>query len=93
MKQVKASGLKTSLEYLIAYGICESLGDLLYKQLANGNYVVAWKSCQDVDVFLCKCLPKSSEEIGSTNIIRKISSFDSKNSEKVKEFRKNIMCI
>lgn len=91
MKKVTASEVNASLEYLIAYGICESLGDLLYKQLANGNYIVAWKSCQDVDVFLCKCLPRSSEEIGSTNIIRKISSFDSKNSEKVKEFRENIM--
>ena len=82
-----------SFKYLIDYGISNKIGDLYYKQLENGTYVVLWKSCRDIDVFLCKCLPQSHEEIDSTNIIKKILSFDCNDIEKVERFKNSIMSL
>lgn len=82
-----------SFKYLIDHGISNKIGDLYYKQLINGAYVVLWVSCRDIDVHLCKWLPDNHEDINDSNTLWKISGFNSNNAEKVKEFKSNILCI
>lgn len=75
------------LEYLKAHGIEQRHGDVLYKRLPNRNFIVSWQSCNDIDIFLCKWLPASHEEITDKCIIDKIYSFDNTKEEKVAKFK------
>lgn len=45
--------------YLTNYGIEQKNGDLFYKSLPSGNYVMYWQSNNDIDVYLCRWLPSS----------------------------------
>ena len=63
--------------YLTNYGIEQKNGDLFYKSLPSGNYVMYWQSNNDIDVYLCRWLPSSHE----------ILSFDDSNEDKVTKFK------
>lgn len=58
--------------YLAAYGISQKYGDLFYKRLPSGNYVIYWQSSNDIDIFLCRWLPSSHEDLDNSCIIDKI---------------------
>ena len=73
--------------YLAAYGISQKYGDLFYKRLPSGNYVIYWQSSNDIDIFLCRWLPSSHEDLDNSCIIDKILSFDDTNSDKVTKFK------
>ena len=73
--------------YLAVYGISQKCGDLLYKKLLSGRYLVTWQSCRDVDVYLCRWLPSSHEDLDDSCIIDKILSFDDTNADKVTKFK------
>lgn len=73
--------------YLAAYGISQKYGDLFYKRLASGNYVIYWQSSNDIDIFLCRWLPSSHEDLDNSCIIDKILSFDDTNADKVTKFK------
>ena len=73
--------------YLAAYGISQKYGDLFYKRLPSGNYVIYWQSSNDIDIFLCGWLPSSHEDLDNSCIIDKILSFDDTNADKVTKFK------
>lgn len=73
--------------YLAAYGISQKYGDLFYKRLPSGNYVIYWQSSNDIDIFLCRWLPSSHEDLDNSCIIDKILSFDDSNEDKVTKFK------
>ena len=73
--------------YLAAYGISQKYGDLFYKRLPSGNYVIYWQSSNDIDIFLCRRLPSSHEDLDNSCIIDKILSFDDTNADKVTKFK------
>ncbi len=73
--------------YLAAYGISQKYGDLFYKRLPSGNYVIYWQSSNDIDIFLCRWLPSSHEDLDKSCIIDKILSFDDTNADKVTKFK------
>ena len=73
--------------YLAAYGISQKYGDLFYKRLPSGNYVIYWQSGNDIDIFLCRWLPSSHEDLDNSCIIDKILSFDDTNADKVTKFK------
>ena len=78
--------------YLAAYGISQKYGDLFYeaygnKRLPSGNYVIYWQSSNDIDIFLCRWLPSSHEDLDNSCIIDKILSFDDTNADKVTKFK------
>lgn len=73
--------------YLAAYGISQKYSDLFYKRLPSGNYVIYWQSSNDIDVFLCRWLPSSHEDLDNSCIIDKILSFDDTNADKVTKFK------
>jgi len=73
--------------YLTNYGIEQKNGDLFYKSLPSGNYVMYWQSNNDIDVYLCRWLPSSHEDLDDSCIIDKILSFD--DSTKFKQMLKN----
>ena len=73
--------------YLAAYGISQKYGDLFYKRLPSGNYVIYWQSSNDIDIFLCRWLPSSHEDLDNSCIIDKILSFDDTNADKVSKFK------
>ena len=73
--------------YLAAYGISQKYGDLFYKRLPSGNYVISWQSSNDIDIFLCRWLPSSHEDLDNSCIIDKILSFDDTNADKVTKFK------
>lgn len=73
--------------YLAAYGISQKYGDLFYKRLPSGNYVIYWQSSNDIDIFLCRWLPSSHEDLDDSCIIDKILSFDDSNEDKVTKFK------
>lgn len=75
------------MNYLENYGISQKCGDLLYKKLLSGRYLVTWQSCRDVDVYLCRWLPKSHEELNDKCIIDRIHSFDDTDVDKVAKFK------
>lgn len=73
--------------YLAAYGISQKYGDLFYKRLPSGNYVIYWQSSNDIDIFLCRWLPSSHEDLDNSCIIDKILSFNDTNADKVTKFK------
>ena len=73
--------------YLAAYGISQKYGDLFYKRLPSGNYVIYWQSSNEIDIFLCRWLPSSHEDLDNSCIIDKILSFDDTNADKVTKFK------
>ena len=73
--------------YLTNYGIEQKNGDLFYKSLPIGNYVMYWQSNNDIDVYLCIWLPSSHEDLDDSCIIDKILSFDDSNEDKVTKFK------
>ena len=73
--------------YLAAYGISQKYGDLFYKRLPSGNYVIYWQSSNDIDIFLCRWLPSSHEDLDNSCIIDIILSFDDTNADKVTKFK------
>ena len=73
--------------YLAAYGISQKYGDLFYKRLPSGNYVIYWQSSNDIDIFLCRWLPSSHVDLDNSCIIDKILSFDDTNADKVTKFK------
>ena len=73
--------------YLTNYGIEQKNGDLFYKSLPRGNYVMYWQSNNDIDVYLCRWLPSSHEDLDDSCIIDKILSFDDSNEDKVTKFK------
>lgn len=73
--------------YLAAYGISQKYGDLFLKRLPSGNYVIYWQSSNDIDIFLCRWLPSSHEDLDNSCIIDKILSFDDTNADKVTKFK------
>lgn len=73
--------------YLTAYGIEQKNGDSFYKRLPSGNYVIYWQSNNDIDIFLCRWLPSSHEDLKDECIIDKILSFDDTNTDKVTKFK------
>ena len=73
--------------YLAAYGISQKYGDLFYKRLPSGNYVIYWQSSNDIDIFLCRWLPSSHEDLDNSCIIDKILSFDDTTADKVTKFK------
>lgn len=79
--------MEQSLKVLDAYDVSNMIGDLLFKKLPNGNYLVAYKSTYDIDLYLCSVLPKSHEEITERCVLKKILGFRSSNIEKMNLFR------
>ncbi|RHR72428.1 hypothetical protein DWW69_16155 [Bacteroides sp. AF16-49] len=75
------------INYIKAYGVEQESGDLLYRKLFNGNYMVVWQTYNNIDIFLCKWLPNSHEDIDESCIIDKIRSFDNENETKVAKFK------
>ena len=59
--------------YLTNYGIEQKNGD--------------WQSNNDIDVYLCRWLPSSHEDLDDSCIIDKILSFDDSNEDKVTKFK------
>lgn len=76
-----------TVNYLRAYGLEHREGDLLYKRLPGGNYILFWQSSNDIDVFLCRWLPDSHKQLDESCIIDEILSFDSTKDEKVAKFK------
>ena len=76
-----------AINYLKAYGVEQKTGDLFYKRLPSGNYVMYWQSNNDIDVYLCRWLPSSHEDLDDSCIIDKILSFDDTNADKVTKFK------
>ena len=56
--------------YLTNYGIEQKNGDLFYKSLPSGNYVMYWQSNNDIDVYLCRWLPSSHEDLDDSCMIK-----------------------
>lgn len=79
-----------AINYIIDYGISDRKNDLLYKRLSSGTYLVAWSTTCSVDVFLCKWLPESHEDIIEQCVIEKILSFDNIDKDKVRKFKQMI---
>ena len=75
------------INYIKAYGVEQESGDLLYRKLFNGNYMVVWQTYNNIDIFLCKWLPHSPEGIDESCILEKIRSFDNANETKVAKFK------
>lgn len=76
-----------AINYLKAYGIEQERGDLLYKRLPSGRYIVSCQSCNDIDVFLCRWVPDSHEKLDESCVINQILSFDNTKEEKAAKFR------
>ncbi|WP_368126478.1 hypothetical protein, partial [Bacteroides faecis] len=49
--------------------------------------VIYWQSSNDIDIFLCRWLPSSHEDLDNSCIIDKILSFDDTNADKVTKFK------
>lgn len=79
-----------AINYIIDYGISDRKNDLLYKRLSSGTYLVAWPTTCSVDVFLCKWLPESHEDITKQCVIEKILSFDNTDTDAVRAFKQMI---
>lgn len=82
--------MEQSLEVLDAYGISDIVGDLLFKKLPNGNYLLVYKSTYDIDLYLCSMLPKSHKEITERCVLKQILGFRSSNIEKMNLFREMV---
>lgn len=76
-----------AINYLKAYGIEQEKGDLLYKRLPSGRYIVSWQTCNNIDVFLCKWVPDYHGELDESCVIDKILSFDSANEVDVSKLK------
>lgn len=82
--------MDSTISYLKAYGIEKTHNDLLYKRLSDSTYIVAYIK-YDIDVFLCRWLPESSEHTDDANcVIDKIMGFRIYDSQKMAEFKKII---
>lgn len=76
-----------AIDYLKAYGVEQKNGDLLYKRLPSGRYIVSWQIYNNIDVFLCRWVPDSHEELDESCVIDQILSFDNNKEEKAAKFR------
>ncbi|MBR8719969.1 hypothetical protein IX307_001144 [Bacteroides pyogenes] len=79
-----------SINYIDAYGLSKVKGDLLYREVPGG-FAVAYITANNIDVWLCRMLPKNHEEIRAENVIHRIISFNTKDENKVRIFREKIM--
>lgn len=80
--------MQDSISYLKACGIDKRRGDLLYKLLNSGYYLVAYIN-RDIDLFLCNWLPESHEQTSDEGCVEsQILGFRINNSDKLKMFKK-----
>lgn len=79
--------MEKSISYLKAYGIEKKQGDLLYKLLPTGYYLVAYIN-SDIDLFLCNWLPESHEHTSDKGCVKsEILSFRIDNTDKLDKFK------
>ena len=61
--------MQESISYLKSYGIEKKQGNLLYKLLPTGYYLVAYIN-NDIDLFLCNLLPESHEHTSDEGCVK-----------------------
>lgn len=52
--------MQDSLDYIIAYGISNKSGELLYKKLNNGQYLIASVTINNIDIYMLKRIVRMS---------------------------------
>ena len=80
--------MKENLDYIKAYGVSNKSGNLLYKELKNGQYLTAAITANNIDIYILNELYEDSEEI---NKPIEISSFNINDLNKVAHFKELII--
>ena len=80
--------MKENLDYIKAYGVSNKSGNLLYKELKNGQYLTAAIIANNIDIYILNELYDDCEEI---NKPAEILSFNVNDSIKVARFKELII--
>lgn len=77
--------MQDSLDYIIAYGISNKSGELLYKKLNNGQYLIASVTINNIDIYMLKELYECRESITKPAEILSFTLKDKQKTTRLKE--------
>ena len=79
--------MRETLDYMVGYGVSKNSGELLYKKLKNGQYLTAYITNNNIDIYL---LNELYEEHDSITQPAEILSFTINDKQKKAKFRELI---